>query len=34
MKTFRLFDVTPIGVVLLATGILYFVVAGSLPAPS
>lgn len=34
MKTFRLFDVTPIGVVLLATGILYFVVAGRMVLPA
>ncbi len=33
MKTFELFDVTPIGVVLLATGILYFILAGRFVLP-
>jgi di/tricarboxylate transporter len=34
MRTFDLFDVTPIGLALLATGILYFVLAGRLVLPS
>jgi di/tricarboxylate transporter len=34
MRTFQLFDVTPIGLALLATGILYFVLAGRLVLPS
>jgi di/tricarboxylate transporter len=34
MKTFRMFDVTPIGVVLLASGIVYFVVAGRFVLPA
>ena len=34
MRTFELFDVTPIGLALLATGILYFVLAGRLVLPS
>ncbi len=34
MKTFELFDVTPIGLALLATGILYFVLAGRFVLPS
>jgi di/tricarboxylate transporter len=34
METFNLFDVTPIGVALLVTGILYFVLAGRLVLPS
>jgi di/tricarboxylate transporter len=33
METFSLFDVTPIGVVLLLTGIVYFVLAGRLVLP-
>ena len=33
MKTFQLFDVTPIGVALLLTGILYFVIAGRFVLP-
>jgi di/tricarboxylate transporter len=35
LETFHLFDVTPIGLVMLATGILYFLVAGKwlLPTP-
>ncbi|ADC62905.1 SLC13 family permease [Allochromatium vinosum] len=33
MKTFGLFDVTPIGVALLLTGIVYFVLAGRLVLP-
>ncbi|MCK7578288.1 MAG: SLC13 family permease [Chromatiales bacterium] len=34
MKTFELFDVTPIGVALLITGIVYFVLAGRLVLPA
>ncbi|MGQ9659348.1 MAG: SLC13 family permease [Thermochromatium sp.] len=34
MKTFALFDVTPIGVALLITGIVYFVLAGRLVLPA
>lgn len=34
MATFRMFDVTPIGVVLLASGIAYFVVAGRFVLPA
>ncbi|MBK5963602.1 SLC13 family permease [Thiocystis minor] len=34
MKTFELFDVTPIGVALLATGIIYFVLAGRFVLPA
>lgn len=34
METFQLFDVTPIGIALLATGILYFVLAGRLVLPA
>jgi len=33
MKTFELFDVTPIGIALLLTGIVYFVLAGRLVLP-
>jgi len=33
METFKLFDVTPIGVALLLTGIIYFVVAGRFVLP-
>jgi di/tricarboxylate transporter len=33
MKTFQLFDVTPIGVALLLTGIVYFVIAGRFVLP-
>jgi di/tricarboxylate transporter len=34
MKTFDLFDVTPIGLALVATGIIYFILAGRLVLPS
>jgi di/tricarboxylate transporter len=34
MRTFQLFDVTPIGLALLATGIVYFVLAGRFVLPS
>ncbi|WP_295398769.1 SLC13 family permease [uncultured Thiocystis sp.] len=34
MKTFELFDVTPIGLALLATGIVYFVLAGRFVLPA
>ncbi|AFL75091.1 SLC13 family permease [Thiocystis violascens] len=34
MATFQLFDVTPIGLALLATGIIYFVIAGRFVLPS
>jgi di/tricarboxylate transporter len=34
MRTFQLFDVTPIGIALLAVGIVYFVVAGRFVLPS
>jgi di/tricarboxylate transporter len=34
METFKLFDVTPVGVALLTAGILYFVLAGRLVLPS
>ena len=34
MRTFRLFDVTPVGIALLATGILYFVLFGRFVLPS
>jgi di/tricarboxylate transporter len=34
MKTFELFDVTPIGIALLVTGIVYFVLAGRLVLPA
>ncbi|NCA70000.1 MAG: SLC13 family permease [Sphingobacteriia bacterium] len=34
METFQLFDVTPIGLALLATGIIYFVLAGRLILPA
>ncbi|ESQ15943.1 MAG TPA: SLC13 family permease [Chromatiaceae bacterium] len=34
MQTFRLFDVAPIGIALLATGIVYFVLAGRFVLPS
>jgi len=34
MKSFELFDVTPVGLALLATGILYFVLAGRFVLPS
>jgi len=34
MKTFELFDVTPIGLALLTTGIVYFVLAGRFVLPS
>ena len=34
METFSLFDVTPIGIALLLTGIVYFVVAGRVVLPS
>ena len=34
METFSLFDVTPIGVALLLTGIVYFVIAGRLVLPA
>jgi len=34
MSTFHLFDVTPIGLALLATGILYFVILGKFVLPS
>ena len=36
LETFHLFDVTPVGIVMLATGILYFLIAGKwlLPAPA
>jgi di/tricarboxylate transporter len=34
MPTFNLFDVTPVGIALLATGIIYFVLAGRFVLPS